>query len=75
MGYRPGQHALQRRLVTLAQIRIQGSTRGVEGEVGLPEGRGQSGLGGRNAFIVVDGAGGFRDDLGIGVRKKFGKQG
>jgi hypothetical protein len=31
---------LQCRLIALAQIRIQGPTRGVEGQVGLPEGCG-----------------------------------
>ena len=72
---RPGQHALQCRFIALAQIRIQGPTRGVEGQVGLTEGRGQSGLGGRNTFVVVDSTGGFADDLGIGVRKELGELG
>ena len=75
LGYRPVQHALQRRLVALAEIRIQGATRGVEGEVGLPEGRGQRLLGGRNTFVIMNGTGRFSDDLGIGVRKEFRHQG
>ena len=47
----------------------------MEGKVGLPEGRGQGWLGGRNTLVVMDGARGFGDDLRVGMLKEFGQQG
>ena len=46
----------------------------MERQVNLSEGFGQGTGGGRNAFVIVNRASGFGDDLGVGMLEEFAEQ-